>query len=151
MINALGSLGSLRWIHREVSILQWWIHLEVWLRCDEYTGESTSWCIYNQHQNRFTKNFLVTNRPGSKDSPCINNRGVLTSSVFCTSRFFVNLFRLTPWCIHHQGVSTPWWWILRGFTISQWWIHQRVSTPVPSCEYTGESISRILKKNWNPF
>ncbi len=25
------------------------------LPCDEYTRELTSWCIWNKHQNRFTK------------------------------------------------------------------------------------------------
>jgi hypothetical protein len=50
------------------------------LPCDEYTGELTSWCIWNKHQNRFTeKHFLVTTDQGLK----------------------------TPQFIYHKGVSTP--------------------------------------------
>jgi hypothetical protein len=47
--------------------------------CDEYTRELTSWCIWNKHQNRFTKKFSDDKKvKESRLLPVTNYKGVST-------------------------------------------------------------------------
>ncbi len=106
---------------------------EFQLPCDEYTGESTSWWFWNKHQNRFTKkNFLVTKRPGSKNSPVCSPQESFNSLIYMIpTAFCVNQFRSTPWCIPHQGASTP-----GDEYTGESWLHRG--------EYTGKSWLAVV-------
>jgi hypothetical protein len=86
VVNTPRGLTPRWWIHRGVLTPLWWIH---W--------ESTSWCIWNNHQNRFTKvlygnklaresilDSMLYSSLGSRDSPVTNTQGSHDSLVMNT-------------------------------------------------------------------
>ncbi len=128
----------LLWIHSAPP--WWWIHHDYPVM---NTSGSQLLCVLGTSiTTDLQKNFLVTKRPGSIDSSdkFITGESWLPG-VLCTSSFFcVSQFRLTPWCIHHWGVSTP--LCIHHWTVTTplWWIHREAwVTP------------RIIEKIWNPF
>jgi hypothetical protein len=123
---------------------------ESWLPGDKYAGESPSWCIWTKHENRFTKNFLVTKRPVSKDPPSV----LITGESRLPDVFlWINLGQL-------PGVFV---------TRESWFPGDKYTgeSRLHGGEYTGGLISpvvktpgswlriwiapRIFEKIWNPF
>jgi hypothetical protein len=115
-----------------------------WLPCDETPESRLLGYLKQAEEHVYKKTFGWQNGQGVKTPSVLVTGESRLHNVFCTISFFANKFRLTPWCIHHRGVWTLWWWIHWGVTIPQLWVHGESRLP---CSINSSNI----RENWKSF
>ncbi len=136
--NTLGSLDPLWWICLGVWPPRWWIHQGVsttlwWIH------QGVIFIVYLEQASEqvYKKTFLWQKIDLGVKTPSLFAGKSWLPYVVCTCRFFVNQFRLTPWCVS-SVMNTP-------------ESHDSKVVSTPGSWLQLQITPRIFEKIWNPF